>query len=99
MLTVYTTDTVLLKNAPDRNPEHGSVDERDMSHRDRLGFSVHQDLVPSAQDNCLVIGMADTSANEHRWIAPLSDPVKVTKFRSTTDQTHSLHFRQSVGVL
>jgi len=50
------------------------IDECDMLHRNRFGFPVHQDLVPSVKDDCLVIWMTHTPSNEHRWVSSLRQP-------------------------
>ena len=77
----------------------GLIDECDVSHCKRFVFCVHQDLMPSVQDDRLVIRMTHTSSNEHAWVSSLSHPMQVTKFRLSADQAPMLTFGQTVRVL
>ena len=74
-----------VKAAPRVKQSRGLIDECDVSHRQRFVFRVHHDLVPSVQDDCLVIGMTHTSTDEHARVSSLSDPVQMPKFRLTAD--------------
>ena len=77
----------------------GLIDERDVSHCKRFVFCVHHDLVPSVQDDRLVIWMTHSSANEHTWVSSLSHPMQMTKFRSTTNHLSTLDLGHAVWVL
>ena len=77
----------------------GSIDECDVSHCKRFVFCVHHDLVPSVQDDRLVIRMTHTSSNEHTWVSSLSHPVEMTKFWLSANQSPMLTFGQTVWVL
>ena len=65
----------------------GLIDECDVSHCNRFVFCVHHDLVPSVQDDRLVIRMTHSSSNEHAWVSSLCHPMQMTKFRLTADQS------------
>lgn len=70
-----------------------------MSHRHRLGFRVHQDLVLSVQRNRLMVGMTDASTNVHDRIAFLCNPRMMLDLWPLADYSGALRFGQATRVL
>ena len=96
--TEYTTDTAR-NGSPTVVGSRRLINECDVTHCKRFVFCVHHDLVPSVQNDRLVIRMTYSSTNEHTWVSSLSHPVQVTKFRSTTYHLSTLDLGHTAGVL
>lgn len=70
-----------------------------MPHGDRLGFGVHQHLMPTVQHNRLMIRMADLASDEDRRVPSLRHPVQVSHLRSAADRLLTFPFRHAMGML